>query len=343
MNTLLFDPRPMDQLDAAPAAPSADWLWHGVLGRGDVTLLTSQWKAGKTTLLAGLLRAMAGGGAFLGRPCAAAAAVVVSEESPAHWASRQRAVPIGPHARLVSRPFPGRPTPAQWDDLVTRAERLRADGALDLFAVDPLATFLPGRSDSDPGTLLDFLQPLRRLAEAGAAVLVLHHPRKKPADEGSAARGSGALLGFVDVILELHRYGSLAGDACRRRIVGLSRHPETPRSLVYEWAPGTPDFRAVPDVLAERFRENWAAVAALLAGRPTAATHKELLADWPPDRPAPSPRQLYEWLHRAAREDLVEKLGAGTRGDPYRFQLPGESVADILPKLPALPPLPRLR
>jgi len=329
-----FDPRPMNQLDAANPETATDWLWHGYLARGNVTLLTSQWKAGKTTLLAGLLESHAGGGEFLGRACRAAAAVVVSEESAAHWAARRRAIPVGPHARLVSRPFPARPTPAAWDDLVRRAEDLRAADALDLFVVDPLASFLPGRTDSDAGTLLDFLHPLRRLAEGGVAVLVLHHPRKKAAEEGSAARGSGALLGFVDVVLELHRYGGLGSDDRRRRLVGLSRHSETPRSLVYEWAPGTADFRAVADPAAVRFRENWDAVRALLAARRKAATHRELLADWPPDRVAPSHTQLYEWLARAVGDGLAARSGGGTRNDPYRFALPTDRG-----RWPALPPL----
>jgi hypothetical protein len=33
----------------------AHWLWHGYLLPGSVTLLTSVWKAGKTTLLSVLL------------------------------------------------------------------------------------------------------------------------------------------------------------------------------------------------------------------------------------------------------------------------------------------------
>jgi AAA domain len=40
--------------DKTPAAPLS-WLWHGYLAAGNVTLLTSQWKSGKTTLLAVLL------------------------------------------------------------------------------------------------------------------------------------------------------------------------------------------------------------------------------------------------------------------------------------------------
>jgi len=58
----------MTQLDA-PATPSnADWLGHGLIARGCVTLFTSQWKVGKTTLLAGLIQQFAAGGKFLDRP-----------------------------------------------------------------------------------------------------------------------------------------------------------------------------------------------------------------------------------------------------------------------------------
>ncbi|MBX9579755.1 MAG: AAA family ATPase [Gemmataceae bacterium] len=337
MNPLVLDPRPLDQLLPDPTAPAAvtEWVWDGYLARGNLTLLTSRWKAGKTTLVAGLLRALGAGNPFLGRPCTAGHAVVVSEESADHWAARGRAIPPGPHARLVSRPLPGRPSPDRWDELVRGVEGLRAAGPLDLVVVDTLAEFLPGRSDGDPGTLLDFLRPLRRLAGGGTAVLILHHPRKRPAEEGSTARGSGALLGYVDVVLELHRYGTLAADGNRRRLVGRSRHPETPAAVVYEWTPGTPDFRAVADPLAERFREHWAAVGRLLAGRRKAATHKELLADWPADEVPPSPAQLYEWLARAAGEKRVVRSGSGTRRDPFRFALP----PDPRDRLPDLPPL----
>src|SRR5437588_2117700 len=102
-----FTSLPMDQLDAAGTNPATDWLWHGYLARGNLTLLTSLWKAGKTTLLAGLLRGLAAGGTFLDCACAPAKALVVSEESPEHWAARLRTIPVGPHARLLARPFRG--------------------------------------------------------------------------------------------------------------------------------------------------------------------------------------------------------------------------------------------
>src|SRR5687767_10572418 len=91
-----LDSHPMDQLDAvADESPPQGWLWDGYIARGNLTLLTSQWKAGKTTLLTGLLQRISADGTFLGRACAPARVLVVSEESRQHWAVRLRTMPIG--------------------------------------------------------------------------------------------------------------------------------------------------------------------------------------------------------------------------------------------------------
>lgn len=330
-----YRPLPLGSLATADATAGPRWIWRNYLARGDISLLTSEWKAGKTTLLAGLLGALDTGRPFLGLDTVVSSTVIVSEEAATHWAERRGIHPGGVRARLVSRPFPGRPTAAEWDALIRRVEADREITPVDLFVVDPLAMFLPGRSDSDPAALLDLLAPLRRLATGGTAVLVMHHPRKEAADEGNAARGSGALLGYVDVAGELTRYGRLPTDANRRRLTARTRHPAPIPALVYEWVPGTDEFRGVPDEVEARFRENWDEVRRLLAGRTAAVTHRELLGGWPEDRPAPPPSQLYRWLDRAARDGLVRRVGKGTKADPYRFALPD-------PLRPQLPPLPEL-
>src|SRR5262249_51666342 len=81
------------------------WLWHGYLKPGAVTLLTSRWKSGKTTLLSVLLSRLASGGELAGRAVAAGKAVVVSEESPEQWASRGRQLDFGRHVCWLCRPF----------------------------------------------------------------------------------------------------------------------------------------------------------------------------------------------------------------------------------------------
>ncbi len=62
-----------------------DWLWRGYLAPGQLTLPTSLWKSGKTTLLSILLARLKDGGELLGLPVRPARALVVSEESPVLW------------------------------------------------------------------------------------------------------------------------------------------------------------------------------------------------------------------------------------------------------------------
>src|SRR5687768_3722045 len=64
------------------------WLWHGYLGPGKMTLLTSQWKSGKTTLLTLLLARMQQGGTLTGLSVSPGKALVISEESEADWQPR---------------------------------------------------------------------------------------------------------------------------------------------------------------------------------------------------------------------------------------------------------------
>jgi AAA domain len=320
-----FRTDPIDQLDQPDVPPTTDWFWQGYLARGNVTLLTSQWKAGKTTLLTGLLQQFAAGGSFLGRAVVPAKALVISEEPRGTWRDRVRRMPVGGHVKLMSRPFLRRPTPQQWNQLVDYAGERWLAGEMDVLVVDPLAKFLPGSTESDMNALLEFLSPLQQLTAAGVGVLILHHPRKQPSEEGSSARGSGGLLAAVDMSIELTRYGRLTTDERRRKLFALSRFPETPRHLVYEWDPKTGAFKGLGDPLGVRFNENWEHLRSILAKREKSATHNELLMDWPADQERPSPSLLYQWLNRAFEEKLVRREGAGRKDDPYRYRLPNEN------------------
>jgi hypothetical protein len=316
-------PEFMDRLDS-PAAPiTTDWLWHGLIARRNVTLFTSQWKAGKTTLITGLLQQFATGGTFLDRPVTPGKVLVVSEESRSTWADRMKRLPLGGHCRLLARPFPRRPTPDQWDQLIETAMELQAAGELDLLAIDSLAKLLPGKTESDLHSLQQMLDPLQCLTDGGAGVTILHHPRKKRSEEGSSARGHGGLLAAVDVIVEMSKYGSRQLDERRRKLFAVSRYPETPKQLVYEWDKAG-RFVYLGDPLMARFQENWSVLRSILAQHPQAATHKELLIDWPQDQSPPSATTLYMWLNRAFDLKLLRRYGSGQHEDPYRYRLENE-------------------
>ncbi len=327
MRTNDLRPIPLDASVLHAAPEPTPWLWDGYLKPGDITLLTSQWKTGKTTLLTGLLRCLGPGDPFLGRVVRPGRAWVVSEESLDLWADRVRARPIGPHVQLFARPFRGRPTADEWGHLIDRATDARAAGELDLFVVDPLASFLTSRSESEPTTLLEALLPLHRLTTAGAAVLLLHHPRKKPAEAGSTARGGGALLGFVDLTLELTRFRKLKSDDRRRLLFAQSRRAETPTRLAYEWDAAADEFRLVPDPRERQFEDNWEVVLAMLGERGGTLTCKEIRQFWPDDAERPSEAALYNWLNRAFARKLIRRDGQGNSGSPWRYRLETEADA----------------
>jgi hypothetical protein len=315
-----------------------DWLWDGYLDPGSITLLTSQWKTGKTTLVTGLLQCLEHGGPFLGRTLRPGKGLIVSEESEGHWAERLRRMPLGPNVEIMPRPFPSRPTHEQWNELIDEACLLRLDGQLDLLVVDPAIMFLPGHWESNPTALVDAFQPLHRLTSEGASVLILHHPRRKKSEPGHSARGTGALLGVVDIALELNRYGRLLSDSRRRQIITLSRNPRTPERLVYEWDPATSLFQVLSDPRHRRFEENWPRILKILQGRKEAATHHELLMDWPDDDDKPAASVFYEWLNRAFEQKRLRRKGAGRKTDPFRYRL--ENDDDQYYDRGEIPPLP---
>src|SRR5262249_17830256 len=69
----------------------------------------------------------------------------------------------------------------------------------------------------------------------GLAVLIVHHHRKSPGANGDRIRGSNALLGSVDVSLELERlHQPQAEDKPRRLLRGEGRFTAIPDELLIE-------------------------------------------------------------------------------------------------------------
>jgi len=337
MPIISLEPRSIDSLTSEKTDQNRPWVWDGYLCPGDVTLLTSLWKTGKTTLLTGLLQHLAGDQPFLGRSVVPARALVVSEESASQWAERIHTMPLGSHVQLLPRPFLGRPTMGEWQMLIDRAIDLRAAGNLDLFVVDPLASFLPGRCESDASSLIEALQPLHKLAATGVAILLLHHPRKDAAVEGSIARGSGALLGFVDTSLELRRYSILKSDRNLRMLLGQSRRAKTPARLAYEWNPTTGAFTNILDASGRQFEENWPTILGILQVRHAAITQKEVMSCWPTDAQRPCATTLYYWLCHAFELKRIRREGAGSSRSPWLYRL--ETANDAYFDRGELPPL----
>src|SRR5262249_14760917 len=145
-----------------------------------------------------LLAKLKTGGQLAGLDLSPGKAVVVTEESSKHWHRRCQRLDLADHVGWYCRPFRGKPSPAPWLALLDHLADLRRRLGLSLVVIDPLASFLPGRTENDAASVLEALLPLQRLTDVGLSVLLLHHPRKGNPAVGQAARGSGALSGFAD-------------------------------------------------------------------------------------------------------------------------------------------------
>jgi hypothetical protein len=300
-----------------------DWLWYGFVAPGNLTLLTSQWKAGKTTLLSLLLSRRKHGGQLAGLAVKPGKSVVVSEEPLLLWADRARRLDFGGQVCFVCRPFRTVPNANEWQSLLDHLLALHYQHGIDLAVFDPLAPFF--RCENHAHSVLETLLPLRTLTATGLAVLLLHHPGKGERPLGQAARGSGVLLSHVDISIEMCHPG---GDPLtrRRRFLALSRHTETPRRLLLELNAEGLDYLPVPDEEEDDFQASWDQLRLVLEDAPQKLTRRDILAEWPPDFAKPHPAKLWRWLDAAVQRGLLACEGSGRKKDPFRYWLPAREA-----------------
>src|SRR6516162_3611355 len=194
---LSISPFRVDSLAAAsPEAP--DWLWRGYLAPGQLTLLTSLWKSGKTTLLSVLLARMKGGGDLLGMTVRPTRVLILSEENRNLWAMRQQRLDIGGHAQVICQPFGGKkPADADWRSLLDQSAGLLGTEGSRLLVIDTVATLMPTGVETNADCMVRALAPLRGLAAQGIAIWLMHHPHKGKPRAGQWSRGSGSLPASV--------------------------------------------------------------------------------------------------------------------------------------------------
>ena len=311
--------------DLQTALPPMAWLWQGYLAPGSITLLTSQWKSGKTTLLAVLLARMKTGGSLGGLAVAPGKALVICEEGRQHWELRRQKLDFGGHVAWLCRPFRGRPGRDQWLALVDHVAALHARHGFQLVVLDPLSYFLPGGAEGHAGKMLETLLPLQRWTASNLAVFLLHHPRKGECPAGQAARGNGALPSFVDINIEMTAYAP-ADAADRRRLRAASRFEETPVVRVLALTEEGTDYLVLAEGEEEDFGPGWDALEAVLAGARRKLTRQQILEEWHDDLPVPQAKTLWRWLGRAVEQGLVHRSGTGRKNDPYLYWLAGQEM-----------------
>lgn len=317
------DPVPASQLPRISYDDLA--VLDGYVYRGRTSHLFSLPKVGKTTLLGGLVRAMGPDNkleSFLGRRIIHGKVLYVSEEHAGDWGSRVARMAIGDHLDVMARPIPAVDVHPRviWGCLVDHLAKLVERNSYDLVVIDTLGYAWGVEDENSAPHVQAALNHLTgRFPSAG--LLLNHHSRKSGGEEGTGARGSVALLGYVDVNVELRRTAPQDPTDCRRTLLTNSRIPDAPAELVFEMMPDgdvvARGGRHASD--AERIVE--AAMPHLPLHEEHAITSDELLALLGGGKTPLSVKkhELQAAMKDAGTRGRVTVIGRGVRNDPLKF------------------------
>ena len=202
---LIGQPIPWNKITADGG--KREWVWENYIAKGNITLLSALWKAGKSTLLRHLFIAIGEEKEFAGQPASKSKILVISEEDKNEWFDQKEGLEDKnlEHILVWSRPIRIKPNLKQWIELVEKLTEKCLEEKIDFIVIDTITTFWPVENENDSAQVIRALVPLYNFTENRIAVLLVHHFRKGGGDQAQASRGSGALPGFVDNIVEFTR------------------------------------------------------------------------------------------------------------------------------------------
>jgi hypothetical protein len=201
------------------------WRCKPIVYSGGVTLIAGPPKAGKSTLSAQLQACAETGLDFAGSwPVAIGPCLLVTEEGGVAVAYKTNGLERldvfdRRSAIMASLSF------GQVLEVVAEWSAQHPDG---IAFIDTLAIWAGIENENDASQATHAIAQVTALAQqADLAVVLIHHARKSGGEHGEAIRGSGAILGTVDIAVEMSRTGPLSDDRyldVQGRVVMPERH-----------------------------------------------------------------------------------------------------------------------
>lgn len=294
------------------------WLARGIVAEGAVTIIAGHPKvAGKSTFVYGMIAALARGDceyAGFATPKQTRAVVLSEESAPTIHEKRGRFGDLKCVGLTREDAFPPKPLRIVVEAAVKEAKQIGAT----LLVVDPWNTWAnfsaDGEKDADATRLA--LQPLLWASSQGMAVVIIHHFRKADGEDGTAARGSSAFFGAVDVLVEMRPFGNgkdaSAGPSKARILTTRSRFEETPAEVIIE-LDGAKYVR-VGSATEQRVRALEGRVVELLATKGGWETFDEVADELSAKHP-----ELRVAINALVARGAIRRLGAGVKGSGFRY------------------------
>lgn len=291
-----------DLVTQAASAQRIPWFpvlrQEGIIGRGLVTLVSAYSKTGKSTttllIVRGLLRETGG-----------LRIAWLTEDPQSLWIDRLRRYP-DLATRSLTLVFANG---TLWPRTLAQLKRAEAD----LIIVDTIRAFCGIADENDQAGVTSAIQPLVFLTRhKNWAALLNHHLRKAPAQDGLGHAGSHALVGHVDIAIEMHR----DTHSPRRRLCkAVSRFDVTPAEWITELRDDDLHFLGTPGALSAS--ELADRIEAVLDGTPRTRNAISAILD-----PRPSIGALQAALDALTRANRALRDGRGAKGSPYRWRRP---------------------
>ena len=182
-----------------------EFVVDGLIAAGSVTAITGDSGTGKSTFSSALAGGVAYGEPFIGRLCSRRNVLILDRENPASVVKERfgrLGIQDGGDIRVWGAwqphevPEPGSPAVLRW---------VAETNPKPLIIVDSFIAFLSGGDENDASVVRSFMQQLRRLADLGATVIVLHHTGK--GESTRDYRGSSDFKASLDVGFSLVNMG----------------------------------------------------------------------------------------------------------------------------------------
>lgn len=287
-----------------PGPRETEWIVRGLVAKRAVTLLHGSPKAGKSTLLLAMLASVERGEAFVGLDTRATSAVILTEERSPTLRAKTSKFGLERGRVLYRHDARGR----SLESIVTLAVADAHANACDILVVDTFAAWsgLYGEQENHSGAITAALAPLLNAAGQGLAVVLIHHSSKAGKTGVGAVRGSSAIAGAVEIIVDLRRH-----DGNRRSLWIESRFEDSPDSITVSldqtrYSSHGSAHEAVSGV-------NQVRILAVVA------EHGPSTADEIAFRAGTGKTQVRALLERLAREGEIQRSGTGHKGSPYRY------------------------
>jgi hypothetical protein len=309
------------------SAPDQEIIWiaKGLVAKGAITELGAKVKAGKTTLLMEMVRAILDGDTFLDQATLKTSVVYLSEQpSVSFRKAMERARLLGREDFLALLHVDTRGI--AWPQVAAAAvAQCKRVGAA-FMVVDTLPQFagLTGDRENNSGDALEAMQPLQAAVAEGVGIVLVRHERKSGGDVGDSGRGSSAFAGAVDIVLSLRKpEGHSAKN--RRLLQSLSRFSETPNDLLIELTDA--GYIAIGERREIALKDAKDAILRLAPqGEVQALALQELASRADLTRPT-AQRAIDELI----RDGQLSRIGKGKRGDPFRYFIPENRFCSTSP------------